>query len=175
MHVCCAPCAIYPHKFLSGEGFDIAALFYNPNIFPPYEFVRRRDEVGKYARYSGLKVEYEKSAPGEFLSRLDNCFERPARCRACWNIRLEKTALKAKLSGCDFFTSTLLVSPYQDFETIAGLGRDLAIKHGVKFIDRDFRPGFKEAHEIARAQGLYCQKYCGCSFSFTERFSSKPG
>jgi len=46
----------------------------------------------------------------------------------------------------------------------------------VEFYYEDFRPGFRKAHEQAKAAGVYCQKYCGCIYSEMERFQkSKPG
>ncbi|RLC11348.1 MAG: hypothetical protein DRH43_04320, partial [Deltaproteobacteria bacterium] len=34
LHICCAPCAIYPLKVLRSEGFDVMGFFYNRNIHP---------------------------------------------------------------------------------------------------------------------------------------------
>ena len=73
--------------------------------------------------------------------------------------------------GCSVFSTTLLVSPYQDQEALKKIGSDIAQETGVSFFYEDFRQGFKKAHEQARAEGIYCQKYCGCIYSEVERCS----
>ena len=45
--------------------------------------------------------------------------------------------------------------------------------HGVPFLYRDFRVGFREGQDKARELELYMQKYCGCIFSEEERYRSK--
>lgn len=95
------------------------------------------------------------------------------RCPICWWIRLEKTAKYAKENGFDAFTTTLLVSPYQDQEIIKNIGGEVAKHAGIKFHFEDFRAGFRDSHNKARAQGMYCQNYCGCLFSEKERIEKK--
>ena len=91
----------------------------------------------------------------------------------CWELRLKKTALFAKDNGYSFFSSTLLVSPYQDQDALKKIGEKIAVESGVAFYYEDFRPGFRKAHEDAKAQGFYCQKYCGCIYSEIERFHKR--
>jgi predicted adenine nucleotide alpha hydrolase (AANH) superfamily ATPase len=96
-------------------------------------------------------------------------------------MRLEKTASFAKENGFEAFTTTLLGSPYQDQETIKGIGEDIAARSGLKFHFEDFRKGFSQAHQLAKSKGIYCQKYCGCVFSEKESLErgekkdEKPG
>jgi predicted adenine nucleotide alpha hydrolase (AANH) superfamily ATPase len=40
--------------------------------------------------------------------------ENGARCPICYELRLEKTALKAKENNYDYFGTTLTVSPYKN-------------------------------------------------------------
>ncbi len=84
--------------------------------------------------------------------------------------RLEKTAKYAKENGFDAFTTTLLISPYQDHDMLIKTGEMLEKKYGIKFLYRDFRSGFREGQNKARSLGLYMQKYCGCIFSEEERY-----
>ncbi len=93
----------------------------------------------------------------------------PERCRSCYRLRLEKTAEQAQKEGFDAFSTTLLISPYQDFEQLAITGNDLAEKYNVQFLLKDFRPYFREAMNLSKELGLYRQKYCGCIFSREER------
>ena len=44
----------------------------------------------------------------------------------------------------------------------------LANEIGLDFLYRDFREGWQEGQDTARAIGLYMQKYCGCVFSEEE-------
>ena len=46
----------------------------------------------------------------------------------------------------------------------------MAEKYGLKFSYRDFREGWREGQDAARAAGLYMQKYCGCIYSEEESF-----
>ena len=49
-------------------------------------------------------------------------------------------------------------------------GDMLSKKYGIKFLYKDFRPGFIYGQNKARELGLYMQKYCGCVFSEEERY-----
>ena len=84
--------------------------------------------------------------------------------------RLEETARFAAENGYDSFSTTLLISPYQNHELIIKTAQAMAKKYHVTFLYRDFRPYFKEGQEKARDMGLYMQKYCGCVFSEEDRF-----
>ena len=75
--------------------------------------------------------------------------------------------------GYDAFTSSLLISPYQNHELLKAVGETMGKKYGVEFYYRDFRPGFREGQAKAREMGLYMQKYCGCIFSEEDRYSTK--
>ena len=59
-------------------------------------------------------------------------------------LRLEQTAKFAKENGYDSFSTTLLVSPYQNHEALKQVGEELAEKYGLEFVYRDFRLGFRE-------------------------------
>lgn len=52
--------------------------------------------------------------------------------------------------GYDSFSTTLLVSPYQNHEELKRLGEKLAKKYGIEFVYRDFRIGFREGQTKAR-------------------------
>ena len=73
-------------------------------------------------------------------------------------------------TGYDAFTTTLLVSPYQNHDLLVQVAEEIANKYGIKFLYRDFRPGFREGQNEARELGLYMQKYCGCVFSEEDRY-----
>ena len=92
------------------------------------------------------------------------------RCAFCYGLRLEKTAALAAENGCDAFSATLLISPYQNHELLRQAGESLADSYGLSFLYRDFRPRFREGQNQARKAGYYMQKYCGCIYSEEERY-----
>jgi predicted adenine nucleotide alpha hydrolase (AANH) superfamily ATPase len=96
--------------------------------------------------------------------------DRASRCAWCYRTRLEKTAAQAAEGGWEGFSTTLLISPWQDHQGIRRAGEQAAEKYGVPFLYRDFRPLFREGQKKAREMGLYRQKYCGCVFSEEERY-----
>jgi len=170
LHTCCAPCSVSVIETLGKENIVPTVYWYNPNIHPYMEYKTRKETLEEYAKSIGIEAIFEeKYGLKEFckntISDLSN------RCKKyCYITRLEKTAKYAKENGFDSFSTTLLVSPYQEHETLKKIGEDLAEKYGINFVYRDFRPGFREGQNKARSLGLYMQKYCGCIFSEEERF-----
>lgn len=164
LHICCGPCATYPVKVLQEKGMEFEGLFYNPNIHPIDEFRKRMENVKKFSELKGIKVTYFE----DYLQKKwEEIGERDEiRCSMCYNLRLEKTAAYAAEHGFDAFTTTLLVSPYQQHEVIRELGEKYAKKYGIDFYYEDFRPGFREGQQLAREMGLYRQKFCGCIISY---------
>ena len=169
LHTCCAPCSIYPVEYLRSEGMDVTGYFFNPNIHPYTEFMKRKETLEKYAAEIGLPVVFE---PGyeleEFLRGA--AYRESYRCRACYATRLDRAARTAKAGGYDCFSTTLLVSPYQKHELIGEIGREAGDRHGITFYYADFRPGYREAAARSRKMGMYRQQYCGCIYSEKERY-----
>lgn len=166
MHMCCAPCSVYPVALLEGEGVELEGFFYNPNIHPCEEFARRRENVEKFARLKDLKVIYENDFRQEAWEKFGG--SEAERCGMCYAMRLDRAASLAKEKGFEAFTTSLLVSPYQKHDLIRELGERTGRKHGIGFYYRDFRPGFRQGQQQARDMGLYRQKFCGCIISFNE-------
>ncbi|MCK5305512.1 MAG: epoxyqueuosine reductase QueH [Candidatus Omnitrophica bacterium] len=174
LHTCCAPCLIYPKKVLEERDFEVVSFFYNPNIHPYTEYKKRLDSLKEYAQISKVKLyttpDYDIES---FFGAVGGKIEEPDRCIACWRLRLGKSAKKARELGIDVFTTTLLVSPYQNKKLIKKAGEQAAEEEGVKFYYQDFSDGFREAYNEARNSGLYLQKYCGCLFSERARYLKK--
>jgi len=172
LHTCCAPCLIHPLEQLRESGFAVSALFYNPNIQPFAEYRKRKEAAENYC--AGQKAEFfcPPYLPTEFFQAVGLGEEKLQRCPACWFLRLDKTADIAKENGFDCFTTTLLVSPYQDQEALKKIGSDISKDKGIDFFYEDFRPGFKRAHNLAKEKGIYCQKFCGCVYSELERYKN---
>jgi hypothetical protein len=86
-------------------------------------------------------------------------------------MRLYAAAELARKLGADAFTTTLLISPYQNHELLRRVADQAAEAAGVPFAYYDFRPGYRESVRLSREMGLYRQPYCGCIFSEEERYS----
>lgn len=173
LHICCAPCEIYPVEKLRKDKHLVGGFFYNPNIHPYSEYLKRKEGVEKYSKEAGLNVTYSDYDIKDFFQFIVFNETLKNRCSVCWWIRMKKTAQAAKETGFDAFTTTLLGSPYQDHEVLKNICEDITQNSGVKFYYEDFRVGFKEAHDKAKKNGIYCQNYCGCLFSEKERIEKK--
>jgi len=77
-------------------------------------------------------------------------------------MRLEEITRTAKEKGYKYFTTTLLVSPYQNHELLKDIAKEMQDKYGIEFVYYDFREGFREGQSKAKEMGIYRQKYCGC-------------
>lgn len=172
LHTCCGPCLIYPLEVLRQDGFEVEAYFYNPNIHPEDEYLRRKTAFLVLANSQELTAHIPAYNESEYSNSIASR-KRPQRCCDCWSLRLLKTAEFARANNFPAFTTALLVSPYQDIETIKSIADKIAKAMKVEFLFRDFRCGFRQAHNKARALGIYAQKYCGCRYSLQERLNKK--
>ena len=198
LHTCCAPCSVYCLKTLREEGIEPTLFWYNPNIHPYNEYKARRDCLKTYAKSKNAKLILEgqygldeficgvlnsdssqqsnsshtsrsnsnsnpNSSPDDFTQIMLN------RCQNyCYPKRLRKVFEYAKVNGYDAVSTTLLYSIYQQHDIIKDLMEHLSREYDVAFLYRDFRKGWREGQDEARAAGLYMQKYCGCIFSEEE-------
>lgn len=179
LHTCCAPCSVYCIKTLRKEGLEPTLFWYNPNIHPYAEYKARRDCLKQYADDKKVKLILEDTyGLDEFVCGIfKNSSANPhdleeallLRCQNyCYPKRLKKVFEYAKENGYNAVSTTLLYSIYQQHDIIKDLMEHLAKEYGVNFLYHDFREGWQEGQEEARAAGLYMQKYCGCVFSEEE-------
>ena len=169
LHICCAPCLLYPLKVLQEEGWHITGFWYNPNIHPYTEYRNRLNALKEYAHRIGLEVIYQDHYDLEgFLRQV--VFRENHRCPVCYFMRMARTALEARERGYAYFSTTLLVSPYQQHDIIRDIGYNLEKEYGINFCYRDFREGYREGVELSRQLELYRQKYCGCIYSERDRY-----
>lgn len=173
LHTCCAPCSVYCIKSLRKEGIEPVVYWFNPNIHPYIEYKTRRDTLKEYTKSIGINAIFDENyGLREFCKNVVDDLEN--RCvKYCYRVRLEQTAKYAKENGYDTFSTTLLISPYQNHEALKKIGEEMAEKYGLTFLYRDFRSGFKEGQTEARELGLYMQKYCGCVFSEEDRYNNR--
>ena len=169
LHICCAPCSISCVQALRDEGLAPEGLWYNPNIHPYTEYRARLDTLIAYAESIGLPLRVEDTyGLRPFVRAVAEDID--GRCATCYRLRMGEAARYAAEEGFTHFTSTLFVSPYQNHELLRQEAERAAAAHGVAFLYRDFRPGFRAGQARARELGLYMQKYCGCVFSEEERY-----
>ena len=171
LHICCGPCAIAPVLRLQEAGYVVTGLYYNPNIQPAMEYLRRRDTLAQLAARLDFEVLYDAYDP---LPHLRQSVADPAnRCRPCWEDRLAHTTSRAVELGFDTFSTTLLYSRYQDHEVIKGLGERAAAGSGLDFYYQDFRVYWDEGVELSKKWQMYRQPYCGCVLSELDRYAKK--
>ena len=167
LHICCGPCSLYVIDALRSEtdivpeGTPITGYFYNPNIHPYDELVKRSVYAGIAAAHKNIplitRLDYE---PAHWITYKG---EKSARCRNCYRVRFEESVRFAAKHGYTHFTSTLFVSPYQDQELMAEEARKACRKYGITFLEGiDFTKGYHDGRMQAKELGLYRQKYCGC-------------
>ena len=172
MHICCANCSLYPMKSLLSKGIEARGLWFNPNIHPIREYQLRLNTLQWLQRLWGLDIEYiDHHRIRDFVSTVRA--HREERCSLCYSMRLEETAKTARKMNLDGFTTTLLVSPYQRFDMIVSVGREMEKRYCIPFYAEDFRVGYKGSIRLSRELNLYRQNYCGCIFSKRERLAEK--
>ncbi|HNW36546.1 MAG TPA: epoxyqueuosine reductase QueH, partial [Candidatus Ozemobacteraceae bacterium] len=175
LHTCCGPCLSGSWPFLKKAGESDIILFWdNPNIHPFAEYHARFESFKKMAGVYHAEIRWGDPSYGleRFLSVLAGEYG-PARCAACFRMRLSATAARARRDGIGSFSTTLLISPYQNHDLLVRIGREVGQAHGVAFTETDLRPAFQDTYAGARDNDLYRQRYCGCIFSEHERFASK--
>jgi len=173
LHVCCAECLLGPLDDLQRGG--LLGLFYNPNIHPLIEFRRRLKAVKVLAEQRGVEVLCDETyGLWDFLGSVDwrrrDDEGRRTRCRACYRLRLQRTAEVAAERGLEAFSTTLLVSRHQMHDAVRQVGEEVARDTGVAFAYHDWRHLAERGHDEARRRSLYRQQYCGCVFSEYERY-----
>lgn len=177
IHSCCAPCSSYVLEYLS-DYFAITVYYYNPNIYPEDEYIRRFKEQEGLIQSMSLKNpvlfvggEYEPHKYYELIKGHENDSEGGDRCAICYRMRLEEAAKVACEGGYEFYTTTLTISPHKNASKLNEIGEELASIYGVLFLPSDFkkRNGYKRSIELSDKYGLYRQDYCGCIFSKKSR------
>ena len=168
LHACCGPCSLEPVRVLREEGFDLAICYTNPNIQPVAENERRLEVLRGWAAGEGVEVIEgdDRAAWEREVARWGA--NRPARCAACYRLRLREAARVAVERGFGLLSTTLAVSPYQLFEVCGNELEKAAAQAGLQPVWRDFRPLYPQATTRAKELGLYRQNYCGCRFSAAE-------
>lgn len=173
MHSCCGPCSTACIMRLK-DYFAITIVYYNPNIEPKEEYLKRKEEQKKVLKKYNIKyldVDYDNETFRKLTSKFSDVKEGGVRCSICFGIRLKKTALLAKNYQFDYFTTTLTVSPHKNSQIINKIGENIGNSIDIKFLYADFKKkeGYKRSIELAKEMNLYRQDYCGCLYSKIEK------
>lgn len=181
LHSCCAPCSSYVLEYLS-QYFAITVFYYNPNIAPKAEFQFRNQEQQRLIAalpqkhpITHIEGTYDSERFYELAKGLEDEPEGGERCRRCFLLRLEETALLAQKENFDFFTTTLSISPHKNASVLNGIGENLSQKYGVSYLYSDFKKknGYRRSCELSQLYDMYRQDYCGCVFSKAESEARK--
>ena len=169
LHVCCAVCGVYISSLFKLD-YSTTLFYYNPNIYPETEYMKRLGEIKKISEINNLELiigEYDHASWLKAVKGHEKDREGKARCAICYYHRIKKTAQLANEKGFDYFTTTLSVSPHKKYDIISKIGKELSEKYKTVFLDRDFKKqdGFKKSMELSKKLHLYRQNYCGCEFS----------
>lgn len=156
-------------RLLEEEGHELVIAYSNPNIHPEAEYLKRLETLQTWAGGEGFEVIPLEYDPESWEQEVGvHGADRAERCRACYRMRLGRTAAYAAEHGFDAITTTLSVSPYQFTETIAEELERAASEAGIRSCFRDFRPHYQQATIRSREMRMYRQWYCGCHLSMEE-------
>lgn len=170
LHVCCAPCSAYLVKEILVPEFDVTLYFYNSNLCSEEEYEARLKWVRVVAEQNKIPLIIEPYNHEAWLTKIaggENEPERGARCLVCYRDRLDKTAKIAAKQKFDYFSTSLLVSPYKDVVALNKIAKEEAAKYHSTFLERDFQANdiYNKSQVLAKELGFYRQKFCGCEFT----------
>lgn len=118
---CCAPCSAGAIKQLADGAIpdvdDFIVLFFNPNIYPADEYMRRMAEQIRYCDSLGVRhveLEYDHDAWRRAVAGYEASPERGPRCGICFAYRFARAAEFARENGYDALASVLGVSRHKD-------------------------------------------------------------
>jgi predicted adenine nucleotide alpha hydrolase (AANH) superfamily ATPase len=170
IHCCCAHCTAYTITYWRQQGYEVTALWYNPNIHPYTEHQQRLEAMSSLAKQMDFPliiakgydvIDYFRKIVGHEVGR----------CRYCFWLRLKKTAETAIKYDFSAFTTSLFISPHQEHDLLRKTGNELAEEIGIQFFYTDLRKYYSDSRRITKPLNLYRQQYCGCLYSEWERYT----
>src|SRR5574344_2036082 len=176
LHTCCAPCSSTCITELAND-FKVTVLYYNPNIEPYEEYLKRKEEQIRFIKeyqtkypVSFMDCDYDSESYQEISKRRANDIEGGLSCQDCYRLRLRKTAILAKENHFDYFGTSLTVSPYKNSQVLNQIGDSISKEVGIPYLYSDFKKnnGYLKSIELSKEYHLYRQDYCGCVHSKKE-------
>ena len=153
------------------EHFKITVFYYNPNIDEEGEYLKRKEEQIRFLKETGwaefLDCDHDAKSFLQMSKGLENEPERGKRCYLCYELRLKKTAEKAKELGFDYFATTLTLSPHKNAEWLNEIGAREGDRVAVNYLFSDFKKkgGYYRSVDLSNEYALYRQDFCGCKYS----------
>lgn len=171
LHSCCGPCSTTAITRLA-EVYDVTVYYYNPNIYPQEEFIKRQETQKEFLQKYNPKIkliegDWENGLYEEKIDGFRACREGGDRCEICFRLRLGKTANLAKTLNYDLFATTLTVSPHKNAKLINKLGEEISKEFEIEYLPSDFKKqdGYLQSIKMSKEYDLYRQNYCGCKYS----------
>ena len=176
LHSCCGPCSTAVLEQLMPH-FEIVLFYYNPNIAPREEFERRLETQKQLLRQLDaphpvtlIAPPYDDAPFWAAVKGVEDTPEMGARCEKCIAQRMRESLTAAIKYHCDYFTTTLSVSPHKNAPFINACGEAIAEGQPVRYLPSDFKKGggYARSVELSGKYELYRQDYCGCPMSLRE-------
>ena len=169
LHTCCAPCSIAIIDELKSK-YNLNVFFYNPNIHPEEEYLKRKAEVVRVCKewkVPMVDMDYDVESWHEAVKGLENEPEMGARCSKCFAVRLEKTAEFASKNGFEIYSTSLTSGRNKKQDIIGPLGKHFAQKYNIEYLDEDWKKAGRQekSNKLVREKDIYRQDYCGCIYS----------
>ncbi len=183
LHICCGPDATVPIMDLKKE-YDVVCFWYDPNIQPKPEHDKRVEAFKKVCEIEWVEYiiwEYDVWNFFKKIQWLEHTPEKWDKCTACYDMRLERSALEARKLWIQYWTSTLNTSPHKDLDKMFNLWEKWSIQETIdpktkeslqdklEFFKIAFRKNkwFERSVEYTKKHDIYRQNYCGCIYSDT--------
>lgn len=173
LHICCAPCCGGVVETLLKEKVDFSLFFYNPNIYPESEYLKRKAEVIEFCKkhiVSYVDGDFDVENWEQEIRGLESEPERGKRCSVCFEQRLSVSAKHAISHNFTHLATTLGISRWKDIDQVnrALVSACQNFKELTPY-DRNWRKkgGVDLMHKVSKDENFYRQTYCGCRFSLT--------
>lgn len=172
LHSCCGPCSSYVLNMLK-DYFKITIFYYNPNIYPHDEFIKRYNVQQEIIKKMNLDIDIvmideDYSVYLNAVKEYSHLKEGSMRCYKCYEFRLKLLSEYASFNNFDYYSTVMSVSPYKNSKWINELG--LLYQDKSIFLYSNFKKenGYKESIRLSNEYELYRQDWCGCEFSLKE-------
>lgn len=172
LHSCCGPCSSYVLNILK-EYFKITIFYYNPNIYPHEEFIKRYNVQVDLIKKMNLNIDVimideDYGVYLDAVKGFTNLKEGSMRCYRCYEFRIKKLSEYASINGFEYYSTVMSVSPYKSSKWINELG--IIYQDKALFLYSNYKKenGYQESIKLSKLYDLYRQDWCGCEFSLKE-------
>ncbi len=164
---CCAPCSCAVIEKMAQEKADFAVAFYNPNIRPQDEYIKRLEENRRVCETYGvdfIELEYDNERWCTLTRGLEKEPERGRRCDICFEMRLTRVMEYAAAHNFDAVASVLGASRWKDLSQVNRAAQRASAVTSVPYVEIEARKdGMQERRlNLIKELELYRQLYCGC-------------